>query len=192
VSADALGKPVIDNYWQTETGWPILTIANGVEQAPSKFGSPGVAMYGYDVKLLDENSGQELTGAGQKGVVVIEGPLAAGCMQTSWRRRCALRQHLLEDHPGQAGLQHLRLGHPRRGRLLLHPRPHRRRDQRRRPPARHARDRGEHLEPPERRRGGGGRRGRRAEGAGRDGLRRAQGRGALADEPARLQLEARS
>ncbi len=83
--AEALGKPVIDNYWQTETGWPILTIANGVEKAPSKFGSPGVAMYGYSVKLLDENTGEELTGANEKGVVVIEGPLPPGCMQTVWR-----------------------------------------------------------------------------------------------------------
>ena len=83
--ADALGKPIIDNYWQTETGWPILTIANGVEKAPSKFGSPGVPMYGYSVKLLDENTGEELTGANQKGVVVIEGPLPPGCMQTVWR-----------------------------------------------------------------------------------------------------------
>ena len=83
--AEALGKPIIDNYWQTETGWPILTIANGVEKAPSKFGSPGVPMYGYSVKLLDENTGEELTGANQKGVVVIEGPLPPGCMQTVWR-----------------------------------------------------------------------------------------------------------
>ncbi|MES2583403.1 MAG: propionate--CoA ligase [Pseudomonadota bacterium] len=81
----ALGKPIIDNYWQTETGWPILSIANGVEKAPSKFGSPGVAMVGYNVKLLDENTGEELTGADQKGVVAIEGPLPPGCMQTVWR-----------------------------------------------------------------------------------------------------------
>ena len=83
--AESLGKPIIDNYWQTETGWPILTIANGVEKAPSKFGSPGVAMYGYDVKLIDESSGEVLTGAHQKGVVAIEGPLPPGCMQTVWR-----------------------------------------------------------------------------------------------------------
>jgi propionyl-CoA synthetase len=82
--SQALGKPIIDNYWQTETGWPILTIANGVEKAPSKFGSPGVPMYGYDVKLIDENTGAELTGANQKGVVAIEGPLPPGCMQTVW------------------------------------------------------------------------------------------------------------
>ncbi len=83
--AQGLGKPVIDNYWQTETGWPILTIANGVDKAPTKFGSPGFAMYGYDVKLLDDATGQELTEPNQKGVLVIEGPLPPGCMQTVWR-----------------------------------------------------------------------------------------------------------
>ncbi|MCA0241260.1 MAG: propionate--CoA ligase [Proteobacteria bacterium] len=83
--AEALRKPIIDNYWQTETGWPILTICNGIEQAPSKFGSPGKAVYGYDVKLLDESTGEELKGANQKGVVAIEGPLPPGCMQTVWR-----------------------------------------------------------------------------------------------------------
>ena len=82
--SSSLGRPIIDNYWQTETGWPILTIANGVENAPSKFGSPGVPMYGYNVKLLDENSGEELKGANQKGVVAIEGPLPPGCLQTVW------------------------------------------------------------------------------------------------------------
>jgi propionyl-CoA synthetase len=83
--AEAIGRPIVDNYWQTETGWPILTICNGVEPAPSKFGSPGKPVYGYDVKLIDENTGQELTGANQKGVVAIEGPLPPGCMQTVWR-----------------------------------------------------------------------------------------------------------
>ncbi|HLO96618.1 MAG TPA: propionate--CoA ligase [Burkholderiaceae bacterium] len=82
--AQSLGRPIIDNYWQTETGWPILSIANGVEKKPSKFGSPGVAMYGYKVKLLNENTGEELTGANQKGVVAIEGPLPPGCLQTVW------------------------------------------------------------------------------------------------------------
>jgi propionyl-CoA synthetase len=83
--AEALGKPIIDNYWQTETGWPILSLCNGVEAADSKFGSPGKAVYGYDVKLVDENTGQDLVGPDQKGVVVIEGPLPPGCMQTVWR-----------------------------------------------------------------------------------------------------------
>ena len=83
--ADALGKPIVDNYWQTETGWPILSLCNGVEKAASKFGSPGKAVYGYDIKLLDEHSGEELKGPNQKGVVAIEGPLPPGCMQTVWR-----------------------------------------------------------------------------------------------------------
>jgi propionyl-CoA synthetase len=81
----ALGKPIIDNYWQTETGWPILGIANGVEKAPSKFGSPGVPMYGYNVKLLNEATGDELTAPNEKGVVAVEGPLPPGCMQTVWQ-----------------------------------------------------------------------------------------------------------
>ncbi|MDO9074417.1 MAG: propionate--CoA ligase [Rubrivivax sp.] len=83
--SDSLGRPIIDNYWQTETGWPILSLCNGVEKATSKFGSPGKAVYGYDVKLIDEGTGEELAGADQKGVVVIEGPLPPGCMQTVWR-----------------------------------------------------------------------------------------------------------
>ncbi len=82
--AESLRKPIVDNYWQTETGWPILTICGGVDRSSPKFGSPGKAVYGYDVKLIDEQTGQELTGANQKGVVAIEGPLPPGCMQTVW------------------------------------------------------------------------------------------------------------
>jgi propionyl-CoA synthetase len=83
--ADELGKPIIDNYWQTETGWPILSLCNGVESSSSKFGSPGKAVYGYNVKLLDDQTGEELKGANQKGVVAIEGPLPPGCLHTIWR-----------------------------------------------------------------------------------------------------------
>ncbi len=83
--ATSLNKPIIDNYWQTETGWPILGLANGIEPASSKFGSPGKAIYGYEVKLIDESTGEELVGAGKKGVVAIEGPLPPGCMQTVWQ-----------------------------------------------------------------------------------------------------------
>jgi propionyl-CoA synthetase len=82
--SDGLGVPIIDNYWQTESGWPILTIANGVEKQPSKFGSPGVPMFGYDVKLVHESTGQELTAPNEKGVVVIEAPTPPGFMQTIW------------------------------------------------------------------------------------------------------------
>jgi propionyl-CoA synthetase len=82
---DGLGVPIIDNYWQTESGWPILTVANGVERTPSKLGSPGVPMYGFKVKILHEATGEELTGAGEKGVVAIEGPTPPGFMQTIWQ-----------------------------------------------------------------------------------------------------------
>jgi len=82
--SDGLGKPIVDNYWQTETGWPILAISRGVEALPSKFGSPGLPVYGYDVKLFNEATGAEITGADDKGVVAIEGPLPPGCMTTVW------------------------------------------------------------------------------------------------------------
>ena len=78
-----LGVPIIDNYWQTETGWPILSVAKGIEDKPTRLGSPGVPMYGYNVKLLNETTGA-VCGTNEKGVVVIEGPLPPGCMQTVW------------------------------------------------------------------------------------------------------------
>ncbi len=83
--ADAIGKPVIDNYWQTESGWPILTVANGIEPMKSKYGSPGVAMYGFDVRLIDEATGADIVEPGRKGVVAIAGPTPPGFMQTVWR-----------------------------------------------------------------------------------------------------------
>jgi propionyl-CoA synthetase len=83
--ADAIKKPIIDNYWQTETGWPIMAICNGVEKAPTKFGSPGKAVYGFDVKLIDETTAEEITEPGKKGVIAVEGPLPPGCLQTVWR-----------------------------------------------------------------------------------------------------------
>lgn len=81
--AEGLGKPIIDNFWQTETGWPILTVAHGIEHTPTRLGSPGLPMYGFDVRLLDENTGQTL-GSDQKGVIAIAQPLPPGCMQTVW------------------------------------------------------------------------------------------------------------
>ena len=81
--SDALGKPVIDHYWQTETGWPILTAVPGVEQTPLKFGSPSFPAYGYDLKLLRETDASE-AGADVKGVVAIAPPLPPGCLSTVW------------------------------------------------------------------------------------------------------------
>jgi propionyl-CoA synthetase len=99
--AEGLGRPIIDNYWQTESGWPILALANGVERKPSKFGSPGLPMYGYDVKLVHEGTGQELTTPNEKGVVVIEGPTPPGFMQTVWGDDARFVKTYWETVPGK-------------------------------------------------------------------------------------------
>ena len=81
---DALRVPIYDHYWQTETGWAILAGQPGVEQAPTKPGSPSFAAYGYNVKLLKEVSGEEVTTPEDKGVVGIMPPLPPGCLSTVW------------------------------------------------------------------------------------------------------------
>jgi propionyl-CoA synthetase len=81
--SEGLGKPVIDHYWQTETGWPVLTAMPGVEKTPIKYGSPSFPAYGYDLKLLRESDASE-AGADEKAVVVIEPPLPPGFMTTIW------------------------------------------------------------------------------------------------------------
>jgi len=81
--SDALGKPVIDHYWQTETGWPILSAVPEVERTPIRFGSPSFPVYGYDLQLLRESDAAP-AGADEKGVVAIVPPLPPGCMSTVW------------------------------------------------------------------------------------------------------------
>ncbi len=80
---ESLGRPVIDHYWQTETGWPLLSAHPGVDQTPIKLGSPSFPVYGYDVRLLHEQTGKPV-GVGEKGVVAIAPPLPPGCMSTVW------------------------------------------------------------------------------------------------------------
>jgi propionyl-CoA synthetase len=80
---EALGLPVIDHYWQTETGWPILSAMPGVEKTPGKFGSPSFPVYGYDLQLLRESDASE-AGADEKAVVAVVPPLPPGCMSTIW------------------------------------------------------------------------------------------------------------
>jgi len=80
---ESLGRPVIDHYWQTETGWPLLSAVPGVEQTRLKMGSPSFPVYGYDVRLLHEATGQPVPD-GEKGVVAIAPPLPPGCMSTLW------------------------------------------------------------------------------------------------------------
>ena len=81
--AEALGKPVIDHYWQTETGWPILSAVPGIEKTPIKYGSPSFPAFGYDLKLLRETDAEEVA-PNEKGVVAIIPPLPPGCMTTVW------------------------------------------------------------------------------------------------------------
>jgi len=83
--ADALGKPIVDNYWQTETGWPILSLPRGLDPSvPARWGSPGVPMPGFDVQLLDQQTGEPVSAPDQKGVLTLAYPLPPGCMQTVW------------------------------------------------------------------------------------------------------------
>jgi propionyl-CoA synthetase len=81
--SDAIGKPVIDHYWQTESGWPVLSAVHGIERTPIRFGSPSFPVYGYDLRLLRESDGTE-AGPNEKGVVTIFPPLPPGCMTTIW------------------------------------------------------------------------------------------------------------
>ncbi|MBB1059691.1 propionate--CoA ligase [Marilutibacter spongiae] len=80
---EGIGKTIIDNYWQTETGWPVLSLMPGVDMKPVKFGSPGLPMPGYRIRVIDEGSGEDVA-PGEKGVLVIEPPLPPGCLTTVW------------------------------------------------------------------------------------------------------------
>ncbi len=79
-----LGCPIRDNYWQTETGWPIMATPAG---ADPHYGSAGQPVFGYDVRLVSEADGEPLDttiGEIKKGVVAIAPPLPPGCLQTVW------------------------------------------------------------------------------------------------------------
>ena len=80
---DGLARPVLDHYWQTETGWPMLTYLPGVELKPNRFGSPGLPNFGYNIKVISEGTGEEV-GPGEKGVLVVVPPLPPGNLSTVW------------------------------------------------------------------------------------------------------------
>lgn len=80
--SEALEIPVIDNYWQTETGWPILSAVHGVEKTPIKFGSPSFPVYGFDLRIFREDGSE--CDDNEKGVVGIVPPLPPGCLSTVW------------------------------------------------------------------------------------------------------------
>ncbi|MDR2000059.1 MAG: propionate--CoA ligase [Zoogloeaceae bacterium] len=77
-----LKLPVIDNYWQTETGWPMLSAVRGVEKTPIKFGTPSFPVFGYNLKIFRED-GTECA-PNEKGIVGVMPPLPPGCLATLW------------------------------------------------------------------------------------------------------------
>ncbi len=82
-AATELGVPIIDNYWQTETGWPILTHCRGLDNRSSKAGSCGFPVFGYDVRIISEDTGADMAD-GEKGMIVIAQPLPPGTLSTIW------------------------------------------------------------------------------------------------------------
>ncbi len=95
---DKLGVPVIDHWWQTETGWPICANPVGIELLPIKPGSAGVPVPGFDVRVLDESV--EEVAAGNIGSVGIHLPLPPGCLPTLWQNDDGYRSSYLSDFPG--------------------------------------------------------------------------------------------
>jgi propionyl-CoA synthetase len=97
--AEAVLKvPVIDHWWQTETGWAIVGNPLGLGQLPVKHGSPTVAMPGYDVRVVDESA--RPVGANKMGSIVIKLPLPPGCLPTLWQQDDRFRESYLDEFPG--------------------------------------------------------------------------------------------
>ncbi len=102
----ALGIPVIDHWWQTETGWPIASSCIGIEELPIKRGSPTFAVPGYDVRVLDDH-GSELArgdvderGDELNGHVVVKLPLPPGCLTTLWNNDSGCSASYFQRFPG--------------------------------------------------------------------------------------------
>ncbi len=95
---DKLGVPVIDHWWQTETGWAIAGNPMGIEPLPVKIGSPSVAMPGYDVRVLDE--GGHPMPPGELGAIAVKLPLPPGTLPTLWNAEDRYRKSYLTHFPG--------------------------------------------------------------------------------------------
>ncbi len=97
-SSRVLGVPVIDHWWQTETGWPIAANCVGLGLLPVKPGSATKAVPGYDVRVLDEK-GRELP-CGETGHVVVKLPLPPGCLKGLWQNEAGFHSAYLSRFPG--------------------------------------------------------------------------------------------
>ncbi|MET0002095.1 MAG: propionyl-CoA synthetase [Candidatus Thiodiazotropha sp.] len=93
-----LDKPVVDHWWQTETGWAIAANPMGIEPLPIKAGSPTVSMVGYDVRVLDDQGVEKP--AGEMGDIVIKQPLPPACLPTLWNNEQRFVDSYLSAHPG--------------------------------------------------------------------------------------------
>jgi propionyl-CoA synthetase len=93
-----LGVPVVDHWWQTETGWPIAANPVGLGMLPIKLGSPSVPMPGYDVHVVDEAT--KPVPAGTMGSLVVKLPLPPGCLPTLYRQDERMRESYLNEFPG--------------------------------------------------------------------------------------------
>ena len=95
---DQLGVPVIDHWWQTETGWTIAGNPLGIEALPVKLGSPALPMPGYDVQILDD-AGHPVK-AGELGAIAVRLPLPPGTLPTLWNAEERFRKSYLNTFPG--------------------------------------------------------------------------------------------
>ena len=93
-----LKKPVIDHWWQTETGWAIAGNPLGLGMLPVKHGSPTVAMPGYDVRIVDEQVKE--VPAGKMGSIVVKLPLPPSCLPTLWQQDERFKESYLSEFPG--------------------------------------------------------------------------------------------
>jgi propionyl-CoA synthetase len=98
-AGQALGRPVIDHWWQTETGWPIAAVCLGLERLPVRPGSAGPAVPGYDVRILDDAGGP--VGPGEVGSICVGLPLPPGCSPTLWGSDRRFVETYLARYPGQ-------------------------------------------------------------------------------------------
>ena len=93
-----LGVPVVDHWWQTETGWPIAANPVGLGILPVKLGSPTVAMPGYAIDVVDEAC--RPLPSGEMGSIVVKLPLPPGCLPTLYRQDERMRDSYLKEFPG--------------------------------------------------------------------------------------------
>ncbi len=97
-ASDLLGIPVVDHWWQTETGWPVASNPLGLQALPAKAGSPTVPLPGYDVRVLDSAGAEQP--AGTDGAIVIRLPLPPGTLPTLWRDDERYVSSYLTRYPG--------------------------------------------------------------------------------------------